>query len=169
MPGVVQIKGKVRYQITLDPSVWIFDDRIVDLDTYFKLPKVELADEDDAKKFAEKWDRELKEGAAPPRPVRQKTKFPKEKLLSGSFGIPIKPFLENAEPEEGTKTLIVESKEGQHRFSLEEGRELILGFAKEGKPLREDGPVHVYFADGSNKDDPIKHVTAFIEIGRAHV
>lgn len=162
MAGIVQIKGKVRYTITLDPSVWIFDDRIIDLDTYFTEPDQTEQEEDEEKKFAENWNRELKEGATPPRARKQKTKFPKEKLLSGSFGIAITPFLDHAEPEEGSRTLIVETKEGEHPFPLEEAREFILAFSKGGKPLREDGPVHVYFPDGSNKDNPIRHVSGFI-------
>ena len=35
MEKIVHIKGKVKFPITLDPSVWIFDDRKFDLDTYF--------------------------------------------------------------------------------------------------------------------------------------
>lgn len=34
-----------------------------------------------------------------------------------------------------------------------------LLFALDGKPLTEDGPVHLLFKDGSNKDNPIKGVT----------
>lgn len=162
MADIVQVKGKVRYKITLDPSVWIFDDRIIDLDTYFTEPKRTEQEVDEEKKLAESWGRELKEGAAPPQPKKQKTKFPKEKLLSGSFGIPLAPFLDHAEPEEGSRTLIVETKNGQHSFPLKEGREFILAFAKNGKPLREDGPVHILFPDGSNKENPIKHVTGFL-------
>ena len=33
---------------------------------------------------------------------------------------------------------------------------MILCFSNNGKPLKEDGPVHVYFGDGSNKQNPIK-------------
>ena len=29
------IKGKVKFTITLDPSVWIFDERKADLDYFF--------------------------------------------------------------------------------------------------------------------------------------
>lgn len=35
METIIPIKGKVKYKITLDPGVWIFDDRKVDLNTYF--------------------------------------------------------------------------------------------------------------------------------------
>lgn len=161
MADIIEIKGNVRYKITLDPSVWIFDERIVDLDTYFSNPDSQEKQEDDEKKFAASWAREVQEGATPPGARKRKTKFAKEKLLSGSFGIPLAPFLKNAEPVEGSTTLIVETKDGKQSFSLEEGKQFILGFSHKGKPLREDGPIHVYFPDGSNKNDPIKHVTGF--------
>ena len=50
MADIVQVKGKVRYKITLDPSVWIFDDRIIDLDTYFTEPKRTEQEVDEEKK-----------------------------------------------------------------------------------------------------------------------
>ena len=36
---------------------------------------------------------------------------------------------------------------------LETVKNAILGFSKEGKPLKEDGPVHLYFNDGSNQQN----------------
>ncbi len=33
---IIQIKGNVKYPITLDPSVWIFDDRKILLEDAFK-------------------------------------------------------------------------------------------------------------------------------------
>ena len=41
MESIIPIKGKVKYKLTLDPSVWIFDDRRIDLKTYFTKPKEE--------------------------------------------------------------------------------------------------------------------------------
>ena len=35
MENIILLSGKVKYSITLDPTVWIFDDRKVDLSTYF--------------------------------------------------------------------------------------------------------------------------------------
>ncbi|MGQ0420669.1 hypothetical protein ACT4US_17185, partial [Bacillus sp. HC-Mk] len=35
MSEILFINGKVRFPITIDPTVWIFDDRKVDLTTYF--------------------------------------------------------------------------------------------------------------------------------------
>ena len=36
---------------------------------------------------------------------------------------------------------------------LETVKNAILGFSKEGKPLKEDGYVHLYFNDGSNQQN----------------
>ena len=35
MSTIMPFKGKVKFPITLDAGVWIFDDRRIDLNTYF--------------------------------------------------------------------------------------------------------------------------------------
>lgn len=35
MQQILFIKGKTKFNITLDSGSWIFDDRKIDLDTYF--------------------------------------------------------------------------------------------------------------------------------------
>ena len=45
METIITIKGNVKHTITLDPTVWIFDDRRVDLDIFFTKEHVEK-DED---------------------------------------------------------------------------------------------------------------------------
>lgn len=35
MNDIIVLTGKVKFTITLDPGVWIFDDRKVDMDAYF--------------------------------------------------------------------------------------------------------------------------------------
>ena len=35
MNSIVPIKGNVQHAITMDPSVWIFDDRRIDLEDFF--------------------------------------------------------------------------------------------------------------------------------------
>lgn len=67
----------------------------------------------------------------------------------------------NAEPKENAEIVIIESEDGEARLTLPQAEELILGFSKDGKPLKEDGPVHVYYGDGSNQNSPIKRVKAF--------
>lgn len=157
------ISGNVKYTITLDPGVWIFDDRRLDLTTYFGTKKANSDSiEEYTKAVSKHWDREIMEGAVFPPTLKSEKKFEKEKVLTGTFGISLKPFLLNAEPASDAKTLVIHTQIKEYEFSLDEAYDLILGFSKEGKPLSSDGPVHVYLGDGSNQDHPIKHVTGFI-------
>lgn len=164
MESIIFIRGKVKFNITLDPGVWIFDDRKADLNTYFiKKQENEDAIERYTKAISNQWDREIMEGAVYPPTLKTEVKFKKEKVLRGTFGIPFQPFLKNAEPESGAKNVVIEYGENEQAvLSIEEAYGLILGFSKDGKPLREDGPVHVYYQDGSNKDHPIKNVSGFV-------
>ncbi|WP_226644137.1 peptidyl-prolyl cis-trans isomerase [Mesobacillus subterraneus] len=163
METIIPITGKVKYKITLDPGVWIFDDRKVDLNTYFSEDqKADDALEEYTKSVSKHWDREIMEGAVYPPTLKTEVKYEKEKVLTGTFGIPFKPFLVNAEPDETAKTVIIEyGDNAQAALPLVEATQIILGFSKDGKPLKEDGPLHVYYQDGSNKDNPIKNVTGF--------
>ncbi|CAM3754925.1 peptidyl-prolyl cis-trans isomerase [Mesobacillus thioparans] len=163
METIIPIKGKVKYKITLDSGVWIFDDRKVDLNTYFIDEKAsEDHLEEYTKSVSRHWDREIMEGAVYPPTLKTEVKFEKEKVLTGTFGIPLKPFLDNAEPEQEAKQIVIEYGENEQAvIPLEEAADIILGFSKDGKPLREDGPLHIYFRDGSNQDHPIKNVTGF--------
>ncbi|MFP3490850.1 peptidyl-prolyl cis-trans isomerase, partial [Staphylococcus sp. SIMBA_130] len=74
-------------------------------------------------------------------------RFEKERVLTGSFVIPLKPFLSNAEPA-GEKVQLESSDGNQHVLTMEEAMNGFLRFSKDGKPLREDGPTHFYFGDG---------------------
>ena len=162
MNTIMPIKGKVKFPITLDAGVWIFDDRRIDLNTYFIEEKKDKdPDEIEFTVASKHWDRVIKEGAVSPPTLKSERQFEKVKVLTGSFGIALKPFLENAEPEPGTSELVIETSSGEFSVPLEEGKDLILAFSKNGKPLREDGPVHILYPDGSNKENPIKNVKGF--------
>ena len=165
MNDILFINGKVRFQITLDPSVWIFDDRKVDLTTYFTTTKEEQSElETYLKHTSAHWDREIRDGAAFP-PIRKSVqKFKKEQLIMGTFGIPLDPFLKNAEIADEATHVEIHTTHDTFILSLEEAKSAILGFSKNGKPLREDGPVHLYFGDGSNTDNPIRNIRKFIII-----
>lgn len=162
MSDIVLVKGKVEYTITLDPGVWIFDDRKVDLHTYFSKEKEENDFDNEIKRMSSLWDKEL-EGASTP-PIQQSVhKFEKEKVISGSFGIPLRPFLVNAVPTEDASKLIMKTSKGDsYEISLDEAFDAILGFSDNGKPLKEDGPIHLYYGDGSNQQEPFKNITTFI-------
>lgn len=159
---ILLINGNVKFSITLDPSVWIFDDRKVDLCTYFNEPRLELDQlEQYTKSTAEHWDREIREGAAFPPIRRSVTKFEKEKMITGTFAIPLRPFLQNAEVNEGAHSVEIHTETNVYTITLQDAMQAILGFSKDGKPLREDGPVHLYFGDGSNVSNPIVQIRQF--------
>ncbi|MHC0037308.1 peptidyl-prolyl cis-trans isomerase [Pseudoneobacillus sp. C159] len=163
MENIITIGGKVRYQITLDPGVWIFDDRKIELASYFeegKKARNEL--EEYTKDISAHWDREIIEGAILSPTIKTEKTFKKQKLLTGTFVIPFKPFLKNAEPLKEATTLIVLTKSGELKFDLALANEFVLGFSKDGKPLKENGPIYVYFGDGTNLENPLSNVKGFI-------
>jgi hypothetical protein len=159
MESIVMVKGKVNYQITLDPGVWIFDDRKVDLTTFF-IQEQEVKDEleEYTKSVSKHWEREIREGAIYPPTLKTERTYEKQKVLNGSFGVPLKPFLQNAGIQEDASEVQFVTDDEPITLSIEEANEVILGFSKKGKPLKEDGPIHVYFGNGSNASDPIKNV-----------
>ena len=42
MEFIIPIKGAVKFNLTLDPTVWIFDDRRIDLKTFFNSTKITI-------------------------------------------------------------------------------------------------------------------------------
>jgi hypothetical protein len=165
MEAIVLIKGKVNYQITLDPGVWIFDDRKVDLTTYF-IQEQETIDEleEYTKAVSKHWEREIREGAIYPPTLKTERTYEKQRVLNGSFGVPLKPFLQNAEIQDDATKVQFITTDVPITLPIEEANEVILGFSLKGKPLKEDGPIHVYFGNGSNSTDPIKNVKQIIVI-----
>ncbi|MGB3260451.1 peptidyl-prolyl cis-trans isomerase [Paenisporosarcina sp.] len=162
METIIPIKGNVKFKITLDPGVWIFDDRRIDLKTFFTEQQLEKNELDEyTKNMSAHWSREIMEGATYPPTLKTEKKYEKTKILTGTFGIYLKHFLKNAEVNENAKSVIIETENGEeHSFTLEQADSLIFKYSHDGKPLLEDGPVYVLFADGSNLENPIKHVQA---------
>lgn len=161
---IIQVKGKVKFPITIDPSVWIFDDRKLKFSEAFSGVKVEEDDDDDAKKTAELFNQEVYAQKKIKPPVNKSLRrYDRNELLSESYVMPIEPFIEHTEVEIDAKEALLHTNNGEVILSLEQLTDSFLLFSKDGKPLKEDGPVHLYFADGSNKDEPIKGITT-IEI-----
>lgn len=162
MELIIPIKGAVTYQLTLDPTVWIFDDRKLDLKTHFLAKK----DEEDAdtkymREVGAHWSREIMEGATFPPTLKSERKFDRKGMETGTFGIELCHFLKNAELTSAATTIVLECKDSvEHAFTIAEANTLILQYSQDGKPLKEDGPVHVLFGDGANIDNPIKNVLA---------
>ncbi|MCM3736888.1 peptidyl-prolyl cis-trans isomerase [Bacillus cytotoxicus] len=162
MTEILFINGNVRFPITLDPSVWIFDDRKVDLTTYFTTSKEKISElAEYVEKASKHWDREIKEGAIFPPVNKSVTRFEKEKIITGTFGIPFLPFLKNAEMSNDATRVEIHTESGITTISINEAKGAILGFSSKGKPLKEDGPVHLYFGDGSNVNNPVRYIRQF--------
>ncbi|MGA9172589.1 MAG: hypothetical protein WBZ33_01200 [Thermoactinomyces sp.] len=82
--------------------------------------------------------------------------------IPGTEGLAMElaPFLNNAEPAADATHVILHRSKGENEFlTLEQARTSFLCFAKENKPIREGGPALLYLADGSNKDNPVSHLT----------
>ncbi|WP_203339374.1 peptidyl-prolyl cis-trans isomerase [Planococcus beijingensis] len=164
MEFIVPFKGEVKFKLVLDPTVWIFDDRKLNLETYFQEERIEKDELEEYKRgMGEHWSREIMEGnTVPPTLNSEKSYKSKEKkeMLTGTFGIAFKPFLLNAEPFEHTKRVVFETANGEFEFPIEHAQQLIFKFSEKGQPLRENGPVHVLLPDGSNQDNPITDIQA---------
>ncbi|MEQ6376178.1 hypothetical protein RZN25_04990 [Bacillaceae bacterium S4-13-56] len=160
MNGIIQIKGKVKYPITLDPSVWIFDDRKVQWEQAFQ--SLQKDDEDQtAKNYAKQFSQALYQQKLDPPVNRSLTNFEKKQSLEESFVIPIKPFLTNAQPEE-SKEALLDTTSGKITIPYSRLVDSFLLFAVKGKPITDEGPVHLYFGDKSNYDTPIKGIQNII-------
>ncbi|MBD7983400.1 peptidyl-prolyl cis-trans isomerase [Sporosarcina sp. Sa2YVA2] len=161
METIIPIKGNVNHIITLDPTVWIFDDRKLDLNTYFIEAQVERDEDEEYKeKMGKHWSREIMEGATFPPTLKTEKKFDRKKLVSGTFGIALEQFVKNAVPAQDAKTITFTTTDDvAYPFPIDELNQFIFKFSQDGKPLTSDGPVHLLFKDGSNADNPIRNIT----------
>ncbi|NGP44383.1 hypothetical protein G4V62_05220 [Bacillaceae bacterium SIJ1] len=140
-PPIVMITGNVHYPITLDPSVWIFDPGRIDLASFLEHGSDIIPKED-------------------PRVESQKMSRQERKdVLEKSFGIPIKRFVERAEPKANAKTMRIHSEGKTADVPLDVGMDMVAAFSHLGKPLKENGPLHLYYADLTNKETPFTTVT----------
>lgn len=160
---IVQVKGNVKFPITLDPTVWIFDDRKILLDEAFGERKEDEDEDKDAKNTAKMFEQEVYFQTKINPPVRKSIKrFDKNKVLTESYVIPLEPFLTGAEINEDAKNARLVTDDEDIIISIEQLMSSLVRFSDNGKPLREDGPIHLYFGDGSNKDQPFKGIKQII-------
>ncbi|MDX8044893.1 hypothetical protein SH601_02740 [Gracilibacillus sp. S3-1-1] len=148
---IIQVKGKVTYPITLDPSVWIFDDRKVKLENAFTTTT--STDKD--------W---IESNSKLNKPPVQNSirKYNKKELLSHSYLMPIKDFIENAEVTDDATAALLRTETDEITLSLQQLLDAYLLFSIDGKQIKESGPAHLYFKDGSNQDNPIKGIKEII-------
>ena len=164
MKDILQVKGNVKFPIYLDPGTWIFDDRKFNLDTWHPESNLDGNKEQETylKQVSSQWDKEIIEGASPPpREPAKKTK--KQELTETSYGILLKPFFLNTEPDSSSQNVLIHTEERDIVLPFEEALQLVAGFSIKGKPINADqgGPIHIYLGDGSNRHDPIKNILGF--------
>jgi len=145
---IILIKGNIKYPLTLDPSVWIFDDRKIPFENF-------LSGKDDTKdceKIYDSYEYKIKP------PVQASLeKFKQAGPGSGSYVMPLKPFLERSEPaiESNNAILLAKNNTIMAELSMNELMESALLFAIDGKQISEDGPVHLYLSNNQTSV-PIK-------------
>lgn len=159
---IVPITGKVTYAITLDPTVWIFDDRKILLDNAFTEKKSQPEDDDELEKASQRFSRAIYQQQIKPPVNKSISRMEGKEILKNSYVMPIIEFLENAEIKPSAKDATLVTRDGDKQISLLELKNCYLLFARDGKPLREDGPVHLFYKDGSNKETPIKNINKII-------
>ncbi|MGY0692256.1 hypothetical protein ACW2QC_05600 [Virgibacillus sp. FSP13] len=155
---IVPITGKVAYPITLDPTVWIFDDRKILFEEAFLQNTDNKVEDDELEKASKRWDRAVFNP-----PVNKSiSRFEGEKILKNSYVMPIIDFIDNAEINDNAESAILATSNGEINISLNELRNGLLLFAVDGKIVKDDGPVHFFYQDGSNQENPIKGVQKII-------
>lgn len=160
---IVPLTGNVKFPITLDPTVWIFDDRKVLLEEAFHKSHKENIDKDiELKKTAANFEKEVNPDFIRPPVNKSINRFEREKILVNSYVMPISEFLTHAEVNLSAKRAILVSQSNKTNISLKELETSLLLFSVKGKPLKTDGPVYFYYGDGSNKNNPIKGVKKII-------
>src|SRR5699024_12842989 len=94
-----QLKGNIKFQITLDPSTWIFDDRKLKVEELLTNTEdqEQILFDDEAE-----WNRQIIEGETKPPTLKSEKKYKKRELLDSSFAICIKTYLEYTSTNYGT-------------------------------------------------------------------
>ncbi|ENH98364.1 hypothetical protein J416_01464 [Gracilibacillus halophilus YIM-C55.5] len=146
---IIQIKGNVTYPITLDPTVWIFDDRKIKWEDAFSVGYESEVEEDEVTEHNNR--------IRPP-VHNSVTKQNKKDVLNHSYVMPIIEFLGHAEVSNDAKEAILESDTTSTTITLDQLEQSLLLFAVDGSVVKDQGPAHLYFDDGSNREHPIKGI-----------
>jgi hypothetical protein len=155
---IIQIQGDIKFQITLDPSTWIFDDRKVTLNEALTAPKEDevISFEDDTE-----WNRQIIEGSSKPPTLKSEKKYKNSQLLEETFIIGLKPFLEYTEPGRGEEAMITYTHdEGTTILPFNDRDKHYAQFSQDGKRLYEDNMIDLVVIDDNDLETRLKHVTA---------
>ncbi|MBI5972140.1 MULTISPECIES: hypothetical protein [Staphylococcus] len=156
---MIQIKGAVKFPITLDSTTWIFDDRKV------KIEDIESGVFDGTKpvNFEDnrEWNRAILEGQTSPPTLNSEIKYRKRSVLEDSFAINMTPFFKNAEPYETATTIRLFNDNDSIEIPIELLPYLFFQFAKDGKRLYDDNSVDsfIYNPESQSYSHEFKYVT----------
>ncbi|UDI78615.1 hypothetical protein HYI43_08655 [Staphylococcus taiwanensis] len=156
---MIQIKGAVKFPITLDSTTWIFDDRKV------KIEDIESGVFEGTKpiKFDDnrEWNRAILEGQTNPPTLNSEIKYRKRSVLEDSFAINMTPFFKNAEPKDDATAIKLSNDKDSIEVPIELLPYLFFQFAKDGKRLYDDNSVDsfVYNPDDKGYAYEFKYVT----------
>lgn len=156
---MIQIKGAVKFPITLDSTTWIFDDRKV------KIEDIENGVFDGTKpvNFEDnrEWNRAILEGQTSPPTLNSEIKYRKRSVLEDSFAINMTPFFKNAEPYETATTIRLFNDNDSIEIPIELLPYLFFQFAKDGKRLYDDNSVDsfIYNPESPSYSHEFKYVT----------
>lgn len=160
---IVQLKGNVQFPITLDPTVWIFDDRKIILDEAFQPSNPKENEADFLKRKAEIFEEVYLSKSNKPPTQKSVATHKKDEVLKHSYVMPLKDFILNAEAPKNAERALLHRGNDIIAITYEQLLNSYALFAINGKPLIQDGPIYIIFSDGSNEADPIKNVQS-IEI-----
>ena len=93
---------------------------------------------------------------------RSISKLEGETILKNSYVMPLHDFIKNAEVKASATHAILVSDEVETEISIADLENGYFLFAIDGKPIKENGPVHFFYQDGSNKDKPITNIKQII-------
>lgn len=136
---MIQIKGAVKFPITLDSTTWIFDDRkvkIEDLESGIFEGTKPIDFEDNRE-----WNRAILEGQTNPPTLNSEIKYKKNAMLDGTFVINMATFFKNAEPHNDAKLIRLSNDKDAIDIDIELLPYLFFHFAREGKRLYDDNAV----------------------------
>ena len=154
---IFPLDGAVRHSLTIDPTVWIFDDRkrnIEELDAT-------TTNDNEAyyAKMGKAWDDGLSQGTKVDH-NKPMTRADKDAALRDSFAMPFEPFLQNAEPDE-MATHVRFYGDTVLTLPLSEVSNLFLQFSRDGKVLA-DGPVYVLYDNQVIRN--VNHITVLAQV-----
>ncbi|MEQ6029010.1 hypothetical protein [Staphylococcus saccharolyticus] len=136
---MIQIKGAVKFPITLDSTTWIFDDRKVSIEDLERgvFDGTRPINFDDNRE----WNRAILEGQTNPPTLDSEIKYKKRSILDGTFAINMTPFFKNAELNNDARAIKLYNEEHSIEVHMELLPYLFFQFAKDGKRLYNDNAV----------------------------